>query len=115
MIPTTQGGSHVSGFRTGLTEAIREFCEFRSLVPRGVKIAPEDVWQKCAYVLSLRMKDPQFSGQTKDRLSSRDAASVTAAVVKDQFSLWLNQNSEKGEQIANLAIESAFTTDTPTP
>ena len=107
LIPTTQGGSHVSGFRTGLTEAIREFCEFRSLVPRGVKIAPEDVWQKCAYVLSLRMKDPQFSGQTKDRLSSRDAASVTAAVVKDQFSLWLNQNSEKGEQIANLAIESA--------
>ena len=77
------------------------------MVPRGVKIAPEDVWQKCAYVLSLRMKDPQFSGQTKDRLSSRDAASVTAAVVKDQFSLWLNQNSEKGEQIANLAIESA--------
>ena len=107
LIPTTQGGSHVSGFRTGLTEAIREFCEFRSLVPRGVKIAPEDVWQKCAYVLSLRMKDPQFSGQTKDRLSSRDAASVTDAVVKDQFSLWLNQNSEKGEQIANLAIESA--------
>ena len=109
LIPTAQGGSHVSGFRTGLTEALREFCEFRSLLPRGIKIAPEDVWQKCAYVLSLRMKDPQFSGQTKDRLSSRDAATVTAAAVKDEFSLWLNQNAQWGEQIAELAIAHAQT------
>ena len=107
LIPTSQGGSHVSGFRSGLTEAIREFCEYRQLIPRGVKIAPEDVWQKCAYVLSLRMKDPQFSGQTKDRLSSRDASSVTAAAVKDEFSLWLNQHAAQGEQIAHLAIANA--------
>ena len=107
LIPTTQGGSHVSGFRTGLTDAVREFCDYRNLLPRGVKLAIEDVWQRCAFVLSLRMKDPQFSGQTKDRLSSREAATLTAAAVKDAFSLWLNQNSEEGERIASLAIESA--------
>ena len=107
LIPTPQGGSHVSGFRTGLTDAVREFCDYRNLLPRGVKLAIEDVWQRCAFVLSLRMKDPQFSGQTKDRLSSREAATLTAAAVKDAFSLWLNQNSEEGERIASLAIESA--------
>ena len=107
LIPTPQGGSHVSGFRTGLTDAVREFCDYRNLLPRGVKLSPEDVWQRCAFVLSLRMKDPQFSGQTKDRLSSREAASLTAAAVKDAFSLWLNQNAAEGERIAALAISSA--------
>ena len=107
LIPTPQGGSHVSGFRTGLTDAVREFCDYRNLLPRGVKLSPEDVWQRCAFVLSLRMKDPQFSGQTKDRLSSREAASLTAAAVKDALSLWLNQNAGEGERIAALAINSA--------
>ena len=107
LIPTPQGGSHVSGFRTGLTDAVREFCDYRNLLPRGVKLATEDVWQRCAFVLSLRMKDPQFSGQTKERLSSREAATLTAATVKDAFSLWLNQNAKEGERIASLAIESA--------
>ena len=107
LIPTPQGGSHVSGFRTGLTDAVREFCDYRNLLPRGVKLSPEDVWQRCAFVLSLRMKDPQFSGQTKDRLSSREAASLTAATVKDALSLWLNQNAAEGERIAALAINSA--------
>ena len=107
LIPTTQGGSHVTGFRTGLTEAVREFCEYRALLPRGVRLVPEDVWQRCAFVLSLRMKDPQFSGQTKDRLSSRDATAFTSATTKDAFSLWLNQHAEQGERIARLAIDSA--------
>ena len=109
LIPTTQGGTHVNGFRTGLTEAIREFCEFRGLLPRGVKLAPEDVWARCAYVLSVRLKDPQFTGQTKDRLSSRDTAVFLAGVTKDAFSLWLNQHVANAERIAALAIDSAQT------
>jgi topoisomerase IV subunit B len=107
LIPTTQGGTHVNGFRAGLTEAIREFCELRNLVPRGVKLAPEDVWARCCYVLSVRMKDPQFTGQTKERLSSREAAAFVAGVTKDACALWLNQHTDDGAQIARLAIDSA--------
>ena len=107
LIPTPVGGTHVNGFRLGLTEAVREFCEFRNLLPRGVKIAPEDVWARCSYVLSLRMKEPLFTGQTKDRLASRGAASFVSGVTKDAFSLWLNQNTRIAEQLAEMAISSA--------
>jgi len=107
LIPTAQGGTHVNGLRTGLTEAVREFCEFRNLLPRGVKISPEDVWEKVSYILSVKMEDPQFSGQTKEKLSSRECAPFVSGVVKDAFSLWLNQNTDLGEQIAMLAIDNA--------
>jgi topoisomerase-4 subunit B len=109
LIPTAQGGTHVNGLRTGLTEAIREFCEFRNLLPRGVKITPDDVWSRVSYVLSVKMADPQFSGQTKERLSSRECAAFVSGVVKDAFSLWLNQNTAEGERIAELAIHAAQT------
>ena len=107
LIPTVQGGTHVNGLRTGLTEAVRDFCEFRNLLPRGVKLAPEDVWARCAYILSIKLLDPQFSGQTKERLSSRECAAFVAGVVKDAFSLWLNQHVQEGEAIAQLAIGAA--------
>ncbi len=107
LIPTAQGGTHVNGLRTGLTEAIREFCEIRSLLPRGVKLSPEDVWDRVCYVLSVKLADPQFSGQTKERLSSRECAAFVSGVVKDAFSLWLNQHTDAGESIAMLAIENA--------
>ncbi len=107
LIPTAQGGTHVNGLRTGLTDALREFCEFRSLIPRGVKISPEDVWDRVCYVLSVKLQDPQFSGQTKERLSSRECATFVSGVVKDSFSLWLNQHTDAGEAIAMLAIENA--------
>jgi topoisomerase-4 subunit B len=107
LIPTVQGGTHVNGLRSGLTVAMREFCEFRNLLPRGVKLAPEDVWDRLAYVLSVKLTDPQFSGQTKERLSSRQAAALVENAVHDAFSLWLNQHVELGERIAQLAIERA--------
>jgi topoisomerase-4 subunit B len=107
LIPTAQGGTHVNGLRTGLTEALREFCDLRSLLPRGVKLSPEDVWDKVCYVLSVKLSDPQFSGQTKERLSSRECAAFVSGVVKDAFSFWLNQHTEAGEAIAMLAIENA--------
>ncbi len=107
LIPTAQGGTHVNGLRMGLTEAIREFCEFRNLLPRGIKLAPDDVWERCAYILSVKIREPQFSGQTKERLSSRECAPFVSGVVKDAFSLWLNQHTEAGEQIAQLAIQNA--------
>ncbi|MEM7480035.1 MAG: DNA topoisomerase IV subunit B [Acidobacteriota bacterium] len=107
LIPTAQGGTHVNGFRTGLTEALREFCDFRNLLPRGLKISPDDVWSRCSYILSARVKEPQFSGQTKERLSNRDVAQFVSGAVKDAFSLWLNQHTEDGERIAQLAIDSA--------
>jgi topoisomerase-4 subunit B len=107
LIPTLMGGTHVNGFRLGLTEAIREFCEFRNLLPRGLKIAPEDVWDDASYVLSTKMRDPQFAGQTKERLSSREPAAFVSGIVKDQFGLWLNQHPEAGEGIAQLAIANA--------
>jgi len=107
LIPTSQGGTHVNGLRTGLTDAIREFCEFRSLLPRGVKIAPDDVWDRVSYVLSVKMQDPQFSGQTKERLSSRETAAFVSGIAKDSFSLWLNQHAEVGDLLAQMAISSA--------
>ena len=107
LIPTAQGGTHVNGLRTGLTTAIREFCDIRSLLPRGVKLAPEDVWERLTFVLSVRLQDPQFAGQTKERLSSRQTAGMVENVIHDAFSLWLNQNTSTGERIAQLAIERA--------
>jgi len=109
LIPTAQGGTHVNGLRTGLTEAVREFCEFRNLLPRGVKLAPDDVWSRCSYILSVKLLEPQFSGQTKERLSSRECAPFVSGVVKDSFSLWLNQHTEAGERIAEMAISTAQT------
>ncbi len=107
LIPTSQGGTHVNGLRTGITDAIREFCEFRNLLPRGVKIAPDDVWDRVSYILSVKMEDPQFSGQTKERLSSRESAAFVSGVAKDSFSLWLNQHADIGDQLAQMAISSA--------
>ncbi len=107
LIPTSQGGTHVNGFRTGLLEALREYCEFRNLLPRGVKLAPDDVWERLSYVLSVKVTDPQFTGQTKDRLSSRECAAFVSGVTKDAFSLWLNQHPESGDRIAELAIRNA--------
>ena len=107
LVPTPQGGTHVNGLRTGLTNALREFADFRSLVPRGVTIAPEDVWDGLTFVLSAKLEDPQFSGQTKERLSSRESAAFVAGVIKDNFSLWLNRHPETGDAIAQLAIGRA--------
>ena len=107
LIPTPQGGTHVNGLRTGLTNSLREFCEFRGLLPRGVVIAPEDVWDGLSFVMSIKLEDPQFSGQTKERLSSRDSATFVAGIVRDNFSIWLNQYPETGDLIAQLAIGKA--------
>ena len=107
LIPTIQGGTHVNGLRQGLLDAMRDFCEFRNLLPRGLKLTPDDVWDRCSYILSLKMQDPQFAGQTKERLSSRQSASFVSGVVKDAFSLWLNSNIELAEQVAELCINSA--------
>lgn len=107
LVPTPLGGTHVSGFRSGLTEALREFCEFRDLLPRGLKLTPDDLWDKCSFILSAKLEDPQFSGQTKERLSSRDAAVFVGGIAKDTFSLWLNEHTHEGEKIAQLAIASA--------
>ncbi len=108
LIPTVQGGTHVNGLRTGVTEALREFCEFRSLLPRGLKLAPDDVWERVSFVLSYKMQEPQFSGQTKERLSSRQAASFVAGVTKDAFSLFLNQNADIGEKLAEHCIANGL-------
>jgi topoisomerase IV subunit B len=107
LIPTSQGGTHVNGFRAGLLNAVREFCEFRKLIPRGIKLTADDIWTKCSYILSVKLSDPQFSGQTKERLSSRQSASFVSSVVKDNFSLWLNRHTDIGEKLAEMAIESA--------
>lgn len=107
LIPTAQGGTHVNGLRQGLLDALRDFCDFRNLLPRGVRLAPEDIWERIAFVLSLKMQEPQFSGQTKERLSSREAAAFVGGVVKDAFSLWLNANPEAGLLIAEMAISHA--------
>lgn len=107
LVPTPQGGTHVNGLRTGLTEGLREFCEYRNLLPRGIKLAPEDVWEKLHYVLSVKLEEPQFSGQTKERLNSRECAAFVSGVAKDSFTLWLNEHPAIGEQIAALAIETA--------
>ena len=107
LIPTIGGGTHVNGLRSGLTDALKEFCEFRNLIPKNIKLTPDDVWQKIAFVLSIKILDPQFSGQTKERLSSRECASFVSGVVKDSFSLWLNQHTDIAERIAELAILNA--------
>jgi len=107
LVPTAQGGTHVNGLRAGLTEAMREFLDFRNLLPRGVKIAPEDVWESCHFVLSVKLEDPQFSGQTKERLSSRECVAFVSGVAKDSFSLWLNQHPLEGEKIAEIILSNA--------
>ncbi|MDR2873107.1 MAG: DNA topoisomerase IV subunit B [Xanthomonadaceae bacterium] len=107
LIPTSQHGTHVNGLRSGLTTALREFCDFHNLLPRGIKLAPEDVWDRVTFVLSLKMTDPQFSGQTKERLSSRQAAGFIENAAHDVFSLWLNQHVELGGKIAQIAIDRA--------
>ena len=107
LVPTPQGGTHVNGLRSGLIDALREFCEFRDLLPRNLKLAPDDLWDRCAYVLSAKLAEPQFSGQTKERLSSRRAAAFVGGVAKDAFSLWLNENPQEGSKLAELAIANA--------
>jgi topoisomerase IV subunit B len=107
LVPTLQGGTHVNGLRAGLLEAVREYCEFRSLLPRGVRLAPEDAWEQVRYVLSVKLVDPQFTGQTKERLSSRESAAFVSGVVKDAFTLWLGQHPEAGDRIAELVIANA--------
>ncbi|WP_432525584.1 DNA topoisomerase IV subunit B [Moraxella sp. ZY21109] len=107
LIPTAQGGTHVNGLRTGMTEALREFCELRNLLPRNVKLSPEDVWDGVNFILSLKHQEPQFSGQTKERLSSREAVAIVQSIAKDSFAIWLNQYPEVATQLAELAIEKA--------
>lgn len=107
LIPTVQGGTHVNGLRQGLLDAMREFCEFRNLLPRGIKLTADDIWERCAYVLSVKMQEPQFAGQTKERLSSRQSAAFVSAIVKDAFSLWLNQHVQTAELLAEMVISSA--------
>jgi topoisomerase-4 subunit B len=107
LIPTAQGGTHVNGLRTGLLDAMREYCEFRNLIPRGIKLAPEDIWSNCAFVLSFKLADPQFSGQTKERLTSREAAGFVSGIAKDAFALWLNQHTEEGDKLADYCINNA--------
>ena len=107
LIPTTQDGTHVNGLRSGLTDALREYCEFRNLLPRGIKIAPDDIWDRISFILSYKMSEPQFAGQTKERLSSRNAASFVSSALKDAFSLYLNQHPDIGDQIAEHIINNA--------
>ncbi len=107
LIPTPQGGTHVNGLRSGMLDALREYCEFRNLLPRGIKLSAEDLWDRCAYVLSAKLREPQFSGQTKERLSSREAATFIAGVARDGFSLWLAQHTEEGDRLAEMAVSAA--------
>ncbi|PKG83833.1 DNA topoisomerase IV subunit B [Colwellia sp. 75C3] len=107
LIPTIAGGTHVNGMRQGLLESMREFCEFRNIIPRGVKLTHDDIWDKCSYILSIKMQDPQFAGQTKERLSSRQCAAFVTGVVKDAFSLWLNEHTDKAELLADFCINNA--------
>ncbi|WNC71605.1 DNA topoisomerase IV subunit B [Thalassotalea psychrophila] len=107
LIPTIQGGTHVNGLRQGLLDSMREFCEFRNLTPRGIKLTPDDIWDKCSYILSVKIQDPQFAGQTKERLSSRQCAAFVSGVVKDSFSLWLNEHTEVAEALAEFCISNA--------
>ncbi len=107
LIPTPLGGTHVNGFRQGLLESMREFCEFRNLIPRGIKLSPEDIWDRSSFILSIKMQDPQFSGQTKEKLSSRQSAAFVSGIVRDAFSLWLNTNTEEAEALAEMCINNA--------
>ncbi|MGL5358127.1 MAG: ATP-binding protein, partial [Shewanella sp.] len=107
LIPTPLGGTHVNGFRQGLLESMREFCEFRNLIPRGIKLSPEDIWDRAAFILSVKMQDPQFAGQTKEKLSSRQCSAFVSGIVRDAFSLWLNSNTELAEALADMCINNA--------
>jgi topoisomerase-4 subunit B len=107
LIPTIEGGTHVNGLRTGVASAVRDFCEFRSLIPRGIKLTPEDVWNKVCFVLSIKIQEPQFAGQMKERLASRDAAALVETYARDSLALWLNRHPDAGEKIAQFAIENA--------
>lgn len=107
LIPTPLGGTHVNGFRQGLLDSMREFCEFRNLIPRGIKLSPEDIWDRSSYILSIKMQDPQFAGQTKEKLSSRQSAAFVSGIVRDAFSLWLNTNTEQAEALADMCINNA--------
>ena len=107
LIPTTGGGTHVNGLRAGVVEAVREFCEFRNLLPRGIKLTAEDIWDRACYVLSIKIRDPQFAGQTKEKLGSREAAALVETHARDAAGLWLNQHPDAGERIAQFAIENA--------
>ena len=107
LIPTIQGGTHVNGLRTGLYEALVSFCDMRNLLPRGIKLTADDLWEPCQYILSIKMKEPQFAGQTKERLNSRQISTIVSNVIKDAFALWLNENRAQGEAIAAFAVERA--------
>ena len=107
LIPTTQGGTHVNGLRSGLTDALKEFCDFRNLIPRGLKLTADDIWMNCSSILSAKLKEPQFTGQTKERLSSKEFTGFISAIIKDAFSLWLNQHTDEGEEIAQISIGNA--------
>lgn len=107
LIPTPLGGTHVNGFRQGLLDSMREFCEFRNLIPRGIKLSPEDIWDRSSYILSIKMQDPQFAGQTKEKLSSRQSAAFVSGIVRDAFSLWLNTHTEQAEALADMCINNA--------
>ena len=113
LIPTIQGGTHVAGMRTGITDALKEFCEYRNLIPKGVKVTAEDVWKNASYVLSAKLKDPQFSGQTKEKLSSKDFQTIAANITRDAFAIWLNKETELAERIANIAICLLYTSPSP--
>ena len=107
LIPTALGGSHLNGFKAGLLDSIREFCDYRNLLPKGIKINSEDILVNCVFVISSKLQNPQFAGQTKERLDSKDHTSFVSAAVKDSMSIWLNQHTEEGEKIADLAIRAA--------
>ncbi len=107
LIPTPEGGTHVNGLRSGVAQAVREFCEFRNIIPRGIKLTPEDAWVKANFVLSVKIHEPQFAGQMKERLASRDAAPLVESFVRDSLSLWLHRHPDAGERIAQFAIANA--------
>ncbi len=107
LIPTALGGSHLNGFKSGLLEAIKEFCDYRNLIPKGIKINSDDILANCIFVISSKLKNPQFAGQTKERLDSKDHMSFVSSSTKDSLSIWLNQHTEEGEKIADLAIAAA--------
>ncbi len=107
LVPTTLGGTHVNGLRAGLIDAMREFCEFRNLIPRGVKLVGDDLLGKASYLLSVKLRDPDFRGQTKERLSTPSAAALVSGVAKDGFSLWLNANARMGQALAEFTLTNA--------